>query len=297
MISPELDQVHQLLYVRRQRPPASLQDAREAYDRLCGRFLPPPQMTFEPANLQGVDALRGYEAGQSCTDRSVLYVHGGGFMVGSAEGFKGLAGTLAYGCASQVFAINYRLAPEYPYPAARDDVLQAYCALLEKGIAPAKIALAGDSAGAGLILAALIEAHARLMPMPSRALLLSPWVDLTLSGSSITTHATKDVFLVPEKLASSAVAYLGQAFDTQTANLILSVDLKGLPPLMIQVGSDEILFDDSLRLAARAGTDAVSTCLTIWPNMFHVFQAFAPDLAEGRAALKEASFFLQQHLS
>ncbi|NWL45115.1 alpha/beta hydrolase [Pseudomonas hunanensis] len=296
MKSAELNEIHALLNARKSTPPGSLQEARKGYDQLCAMFQPHASLRFESLELGGVPALRGATANCPTVGNTILYVHGGGFMVGSAAGFKGLAGSLALHADAQVFVLDYRLAPEYPFPAGRDDVLRAYKALLAAGIPPQKIALAGDSAGAQLILSSLLEAKAQNVSLPGAILALSPWVDLTLSGGSLYSKADDDVFLSAAKLTGCAQAYFGAGNASDEASVVLTGDLQEFPPLMIHVGSAEILLDDALRLANHAISNNVMTRLEVWPDMFHVWHAFAPRLREGREALAQAGEFLKQHL-
>lgn len=286
MSRQELDSIHAVLLARRKAPPTSLKEARDGYDRLCKRFPVPAQCTVDSSELGTVPVL--IVASPSAT-RSILYVHGGGFLVGSAEGFSGIAGALAMSSSATAYVLHYRLAPEHPYPAARNDVLDAYEALL-KTQPSNEIALVGDSAGAHLILSCLLEAKTKGIAMPGCIALLSPWVDLSLSGESIQTKASIDPFLSVEKLRGSASAYLsGLSADP---NPILSADLKGLPPLLIQVGEEEILFDDACALARAAGAAGVEVTLEVWPKMFHVWHMFAPTLSEGRKAIANAADFI-----
>lgn len=288
----ELNAIRGELLSRRENPPGSLQNARVGFDQLCKRFLPPPGCNSAASTLGGVLVRKlTYLASR----RSLLYVHGGGFMVGSAEGFEGVAGTLASGTSATAYVVDYRLTPEHAYPAAQQDVLTAYAALLASSEKASDIVLAGDSAGGQLIMAALIQARGMGMEMPGCVVLFSPWVDLALTAESIHSKAGVDCFLTPSKLQACANAYLGQ--HAEAASFILDADLEGLPPLMIQVGESEILLDDAVRLARNAGSAGVETRLEVWPGMFHVWQAYAPVLSEGREALASATDFINRVLA
>lgn len=288
----ELDAIRGELLSRREHPPGSLQQARVGFDQLCKRFSPPPDCTSAASTLGGVPVRT-----LTCLEsrRSLLYVHGGGFMVGSAEGFEGIAGTLASATSATAYVVDYRLTPEHVYPAAQQDVLAAYAALLAGSERASDIVLAGDSAGGHLIMAALIQARAMGMEMPGCVVLFSPWVDLALTAESIHTKGAVDCFLTASKLQACANAYLGEHADA--ASFILGADLEGLPPLMIQIGESEILLDDAVRLARDAGSAGVETRLEIWPGMFHVWQAYAPVLSEGRDALAAAADFINKVLA
>jgi epsilon-lactone hydrolase len=292
MSRSELNAIRGELLSKRGNPPGSLQQARVGFDQLCKRFLPPPGNKAATLILGSVPVRKlTYQPSR----RSLLYVHGGGFMVGSAEGFEGIAGTLASGTSATAYVVDYRLAPEHPFPAAQQDVLTAYAALLAASGKASDIVLAGDSAGGHLIMAALIQARDNGMEMPGCVVLFSPWVDLGLTAESIQGKADVDCFLTPSKLQACANAYLGK--HAEAASFVSKADLEGFPPMMIQVGESEILLDDAVRLARNAGSAGVETRLEIWPGMFHVWQACAPVLSEGHDALAVAAEFINRVLA
>ena len=225
----------------------------------------------------------------------ILYFHGGAYALGSAPDSVGLAADVSRRAHAKAISVDYRLAPEHPFPAAVDDALAAYGALLEEGVPAENIAFVGESAGGGLVAAALLAIKDNGLPQPSCAAVFSPWTDLTVSGASATGKAALDPALTPEALRTRARDYLG---DRDPATPLASpafADLTGLPPLLIQVGSHEILLDDAVRLAARAGADDVPVELQIWPEVPHVFQSFAALLDEADQALNSAAAFLKRN--
>jgi len=227
----------------------------------------------------------------------VLYFHGGVYVLGDAFQAAGLAAQVGRRTRATVISVDYRLAPEYPYPAAVDDALAAYQALLDNGTAPSDIAFAGESAGGGLAIATLVNARDHGLPLPAAAFVMSPYADLTLAGASMDTKAAADPLLSRELLQPRVTDYT--AGHDPAADLISPVfaDLSGLPPLIIQAGTHEVLLDDAVRLARQAATADVEVTLDITPGVPHVFQAFYPILDEAAAALDRAGQLLSAYLA
>ena len=224
--------------------------------------------------------------------RTLLYLHGGGYILCSPDTHRSLVAALAKKSGSRALLIDYRLAPEHPFPAAIDDAIKAYRWLLAEGTDPQTITLAGDSADGGLTLATLFSIRDAGLPMPSGAALLSPWTDLAMSGDSHITHGKRDPMLSVEGALLGARHYLGGASPTNPLASPLYDNFKDLPPLLIHVGGNEILLDDSLRLAERTRAANVETTLKVWPDLPHVFQA-ARFLPEARASVNEIAEFLK----
>jgi len=269
-------------------PPLAL---RPAYEALFASFPVAGDLTITQAWPGGVAALR-VNVPQS-SGGLVMYLHGGGYVVGSAQGYRGLAGEIARAAGMDALVIDYRLAPEHPFPAAVDDALAAYRALLEDGRSSDSIVLAGDSAGGGLALALLVALREAGDPLPAAALLISPWADLTCSAGSIEGKRAEDPSLTPEGLAASAVHYLGERDRAHPLASPALADLSGLPPIMVQVGSIEILLDDALAIAGRAGAAGTQVTLEVLPGLPHVPHAFHFMLPQAKAALDRAGEFLK----
>jgi epsilon-lactone hydrolase len=226
----------------------------------------------------------------------VLYFHGGVYVMGDAALAADLAAEVGRRTEAKVISVDYRLAPEHPYPAAVDDALAAYEALLQDGSQPSDIALAGESAGGGLAIATLVNIRDHGLPLPAAAFVMSPYADLTLAGATIDTRREVDPLLSREALQARILDY---TFGQDAALGLISpifADLSGLPPLIIQGGSHEVLLDDAVRLAREAATADVEVTLEITPQVPHVFQAYHAILDEGAAALDRAGELLLAHL-
>jgi epsilon-lactone hydrolase len=227
----------------------------------------------------------------------VLYFHGGVYVMGDAFLAADLASQVGRRTQAKVISVDYRLAPEHPYPAAVDDALAAYEALLQDGIAPSDIAFAGESAGGGLAVATLVNARDHGLPLPAGAFVMSPYVDLTLAGTTLETRREVDPLLSREALQARIPDYTSG--EDAALGLISPIfaDLSGLPPLIIQAGSHEVLLDDAVRLAGQAATADVEVTLNITPGVPHVFQAYHAILDEGAVALDKAGQLLSAHLA
>jgi len=252
-----------------------------------------PGVVATEVTLGGHPALR-LRAGDG---PRLLYLHGGGYVVGSARTGARLAVALGRRVGVRAVALDYRLAPEDPFPAAVDDALAAYRALLDGGARPDEILIAGDSAGGGLAVATLLAAKAAALPQPAAVPVFSPWVDLTLSGDSMRTKDGVDPLFTRARIGVYAERYA--AADARTAPLASPVfgDLTGLAPLLVQVGSHEVLLDDAVRLAGRAAAADVDVTLDVVAGVPHVFQNFAGMLDDADDALDRAGQFLDARLA
>ncbi|MFI0938136.1 alpha/beta hydrolase [Streptomyces sp. NPDC021020] len=277
-------------------PDLTLAEQREFFEQITSTAVLPAGTATTEGRLGGVPVVHTThpETGSGPDTPVVLYLHGGGFVVGSARSGTALTAGLASRVRGRGVSVDYRLAPEHPFPAAVEDTLAVYRALLDEGTAPSRVAFAGDSAGGGLALQALVAAREAGLPLPAGTVVFSPWYDLTLSGASITSRAGDDPILTAHMLRRYAADYQGGASGVPALD-----DLRGLPPLLVQAGSHEIVLDDAVALAARAAADDVPVGLEITPGATHVFQRFAGSglLDEADAALDSAGAFLRRALS
>lgn len=260
--------------------------------------------TFMPA-LRHVTVEKGTHAGlysethtprDAHSNRVILYFHGGGFAVGSPRSHRNLVSRLAKAASMKAVAIDYRKSPEHPFPAALDDTVKAYRHLLDTGIKPGNIVLAGDSAGGNLVLTTLLRLKQEQLPMPAAACAISPWCDVTLSSQSLAANAGDDLILTPLLLQQFRSIYVD---DGQVANPLVSPvfgDLAGLPPLLVQVGSKEVLLDDARAIAQKAAQAGVPTQLEVWDGMQHVWHYSAMFLKDGQRALDRIGEFFRQQV-
>ena len=268
---------------------------RKDFNDLLASLPVDPAITFTSRTIGGVEGV--WVDGPEDESPVLLYLHGGAYVVGTAFGYRSLSSGLAKTAGSALFSPEYRLAPEHPFPAAIDDALAAYRGLLDSGYPASRIVIAGDSAGGGLAAALLVAINNHELPQPVAAWLLSPWADLEVSGETVETNAAADLLLDKQGLLKTADSYLaGQSARNPLASPI-HADLSGLAPLMITVGSSEILLDDAFRLAKKAAAADTSVRLEVGPELFHVFPLFAFALSEGRDALSAAGEFLKAELA
>ena len=271
-------------------------EQRVVFEEMMAAIPIPADVTTSSGSLGGIPVINVEAAGADPAS-VIFYLHGGAYAIGTAASSVGLASDLARRAGARLVTVDYRLAPEHPHPAAINDAVAAYRGLLDSGLAASAIAIAGESAGAGLAAATLVALKHVGLPQPSAAVLMSPWADLTLSSESISVKPAVDPALTPEGLRRRAVDHV--AAGDRKAELVSPIfaDLTGLPPLLIQAGSHEILLDDATGLAARAAAADVAVRLEVTPGVPHVFQGFAAMLDEADAALTSAGEFLRAHLA
>ncbi|WP_306208167.1 alpha/beta hydrolase [Actinoplanes sp. RD1] len=275
---------------------ASIEEARAGYEAFLATFPVPDGISGATVRLGGRPAL---EVTPDAGGRggTILFFHGGAWVQGSPAGYLSLVGNLVAGTGVRALAVDYRLAPEHPFPAAVEDTLAAYRGLLDRGTDPAAVVFAGDSAGGGLTVTTALAAKRAGLPLPAGLVAFSPGFDVTWSGASMTERAAADPIFTREALVSIVAPYLGAADPVQELlSPALTGDLGGLPPMLLQVGGNEVLLDDSVRLAARARAADVDVVLDFVAGVPHVFQLHTRALDEARAALERAALFVRQCL-
>lgn len=256
----------------------------------------PGDVKFEPVRASGVAAEWAIAPGAR-DDRALVYVHGGGYTMGSVATHRALCARLSRLGRVRVLNVGYRLAPEHPYPAAIEDAVAAVRWVYAQGFAPSRVAIGGDSAGGGLTLATLLSLRDAGAPLPAAGVCISPWTDLSASGDSIRSKADVDPMVSEGPLREMAAAYLGGKDARSPLASPLFADLRGLPPLLVQVGDAELLLDDATRFASRARAAGVDVTLEVWEEMFHVWHAFAEILPEAAQACERIATWLEPRLS
>lgn len=275
---------------------STLADRRKAVDAMMATYQIAPDVSFQDETLGGCAAIRTTPANGN-PDHMVLMLHGGGYIMGNPTGYRSLTSWIAHNSGASVITIDYRLAPEHPFPAALDDAFAAYSELLDRGCDPARLALCGDSAGGGLVLATLLAAREADFPMPVAAVLISPWADLELASAAIARNGPTEPILNNAALTDMANAYLGGSTSPRDPRVSpIHADLRGMPPILIEVGSRESLLDDALTLASRAAEADVRVQLEVRPQMFHGFHSRSGVLREAGDTLAAVGAFLRRRL-
>jgi monoterpene epsilon-lactone hydrolase len=294
MASKELQAV---MATFRSQPPLeglSIAEQRATIEANSSRFQMAPDVRCVMVDAGGVPAA-WVTTPESVEERAIYYLHGGGYVVGSINTHCEMASRLARAAKARVLLIEYRLAPENPFPAALEDSRKGYRWLLSRGVKPPRIVMAGESAGGGLTLATLLALRDEGVPLPAAAVVMSPWVDLACGGESMATRAEADPMLKKAALQALARSYLKGTDPCTPLASPLYGDLTGLPPLLIQVGTAEVLFDDATRLAGKAKEAGVEVLFEPWEDMIHVWHSFAGMLPEGQQAIDRIGEFVREH--
>jgi epsilon-lactone hydrolase len=290
MANTEIEAVRPMLGARPR--PAGVGERRQRLDALGMQYPVPEDVRIEPVQANGVAAEWTSTPGAD-PGRVILFLHGGGYIAGSLNSHRHLVAQAGREARARTLALDYRLAPENPFPAALEDAIAGHRFLLWEGYEPKRIALAGESAGGGLAMATLVSMRYANLPLPGCAWLSSPWVDLEAIGPSMTAKAAADPLIQRPYLLELASAYLNGRDPRTPLAAPLYADLRGLPPMLIQVGSAETLLDDAVRLAGVAGAADVQVRLEIWPDMIHAWHLFYQQLEAGRRSVAEAGAFIR----
>jgi monoterpene epsilon-lactone hydrolase len=260
------------------------------------------QSAAEPGGVTVTETYAGgcraywHDPAGAAMDRAVLYLHGGGYVIGSPKSHERLVGHIAKATGCRALSVDYRLAPEHPHPAAVQDATAAYRWLLAQGFKPEHIAISGDSAGGGLTLATLLSLKENGLPQPAAAVPLSPWADMEANGETFETNAAVDVMIQRDATRDTAAKFLGEADPRDRLASPVNGDYRGIAPIYIQVGGDETLLSDSTRVAARAEKAGVEVKLDIFPEMQHVFQASVGNMPEATDAVDRIGEYLRVKL-
>lgn len=272
----------------------TVEEQRANYEALLGATPIPDDVTIEPIRIEHLHA-DWVSAPESRPDVAILYLHGGGYMIGSNVGYREFGGRLARATRSRVCLLNYRLAPEHPFPAAVEDAVMAYRWLLSEGHDPARLVVGGDSAGGGLTFAALLVLKEARDPLPACAVTLSPWVDLEGTGESMRPGVVDDPLVVNDVIGAMAGAYAGDDLSNPLASP-LHGDLAGLPPVQVHVGSREVLLDDARRICARARDAGVEVELLEETGLIHVWPVLVPTAPESARSLQQMGRFIDRSM-
>ncbi len=294
MPSPQHEMVVQMLAARPRPQNPTMAESRAGFEALAQMFPVPADVARESVRAGRVPAEWVSVPG-SRSDRAVLYLHGGGYVIGSLNTHRELASRIARATASRVLVIDYRLAPEHPFPAAVEDAAAAYRWLLATGIAPSRISVMGDSAGGGLTLATLLALRGASDRLPAAGVCMSPWTDLEGTGASAQPGGADDPLLELAGLREMGRQYAAHDIRNPLA-APLHADYRGLPPLLIQVGTREILLDDATRVAEKAKAAGVDVTLEKWEGLIHVWQLFGPAMPEAEQAVTRIGEFVRKHI-
>ncbi len=297
MASPELDRAINMFRSAKAETQSltSVDQFRVWYEQFTAQFPLDDDVVCQPVGAGGVTAewIYGPDANE---DRVLVYLHGGGYIIGSMRTHRVPLSLLSKASGARVLGLDYRLAPEHPFPAALEDSIAAYRWLLFNGIKHTNIVIGGDSAGGGLAAATLVALRYAGEPMPAAGILHSGWTDLTNSGGTFITKAEEDPIIDRDMVDNMAMAYLGDKDRKTPLASPFHADLRGLPPLLMQVGTAEVLLDDSLGFAERAKAAGVDVTLEVWDDVPHVWQMFAPILPEAQQAIDHCGEFIRKHV-
>ncbi|WP_339099959.1 alpha/beta hydrolase [Pseudomonas atacamensis] len=272
-----------------------MSDIRDAYAKMLGQNQPPAGVRFEAVDMGGVPATL-VTPDELKTDAVLMYIHGGAYIVGRPDGYHGIGGNYAKMLGARVYMPDYRLAPEHQFPAPIDDTLRAYEWLLEQNIAASKIAFAGESAGGAMVVSVMVAAKSKGLPLPAVGSSISPWANLEHTGASMSNREGLDPLNSKPVLDILARAFLGDTLANHPLASPVFADVTGLPPILVQIGENELMLSDAMRLANHLADNRVRVNLEVWPGMFHAWHFYAGMLAEGQQALESSVRFIEAGL-
>jgi len=274
---------------------SDIHQVRAAYNAMQAKQPHPEDVSLTSVDMGGVPGLL-ITPDELKTDAVVMYIHGGGYLVGSPEGYTGIGGNYAKLVGARVYLPDYRLAPEHPFPAPIHDVLRAYEWLLEQGIAGKSIVLAGESAGGAMVVSVMVAARNKGLALPAGGVAISPWANLEHTGASMFNRDGYDPACSRESLNLLARSFLGEALPNHPMASPVFADVTELPPIMIQIGENEVMLSDAMRLATHLGDHRVRVTLEVWPGMFHAWHFYATILPEAMQAMTNSARFIEQVL-
>ena len=292
MPSQQMQTLIQVIRAQPRNPDATISELRAGIETMATVLPKPADIRCEKVDAGGVPAEWTSAPGSS-RDHVILYLHGGGYCIGSINSHREIVGRIARASGARALSVDYRLAPEHPFPAAVDDATAAYRWLLAQGADPTRMVIAGDSAGGGLTVATLLALRDGGQPLPAAAVCISPWTDLENTGESMTSKADVDPIVTKDRLDKMAAAYCGSTDVRHPLVSPIYADLSGLPPLLIQVGTWETLLDDATRLTERAQAAGVDVTLEQWDEMIHVWHAFAAMTPEAQQAIDRVGEYVR----
>jgi monoterpene epsilon-lactone hydrolase len=297
MPSQQLEIISQMLRERREQAPPdiSFPESRAMFEQMVAAFPAPAGVSSKPADVGGI-AGEWTTAPGAGEEQTIYWLHGGGYCIGSINTHRALVAGISAASGARVLAIDYRLAPEHPFPAAVEDAVSGYLWLLSTGVDPAQVIIGGDSAGGGLAIATLVALKESGKPLPAAAVCISPWTDMTMAGESLASKAEADPMITNDGITRARDAYVSASDPREPLASPIYADLAGLPPLLIQVGENEVLLSDSTRLAERAEAAGVDTTLEVWPDMIHVWHFFAAMLPEGQQAIERIGEWVKERV-
>nr|WP_315396968.1 alpha/beta hydrolase [uncultured Duganella sp.] len=270
---------------------ASMAQVRASYTTFQAQQKPPQGVRFEEVNMGGVPATLALPDAQD-SGIVLLYIHGGAYIVGEPAGYRGIGGNYAKLLGARVYIPDYRLAPEHPFPAAIDDGLRAYEWLLEQGIPARKIAFAGESAGGAMVVSVMVAAKQKGLPLPAAGVAISPWANLEHTGASMMNREGLDPLNTKPLLDLLARTFLAGALPNHPLASPVFADVTGLPPILVQIGENELMLSDAIRLASHLAENRVRVNLEVWPQMPHAWHFFQSFLPEAEQALRESARFI-----